>query len=136
MLKVYAMNDIDNYLIIDSYNQIETFYYYLASEKKQYIYIAKISDDFEEQTQTVSLNCLNDEEENEKLKSREYRTETAFLLEFCKKNVFENYSCYDIQQLNRKRVAERAFSENNDFYNDEYRNAIKRAKNARIFENR
>lgn len=136
MLKVYAQNDIDNYLIIDEFNQIETFCFYLASEQKQYMYIAKISDDFEESTQTISLNCLNDDAENKKLEERNYRTETAFLLEFCKKNVFENYSCYDIQQLNRKRVAERAFSENNDFYNDEYRNAIKRAKNARLFENR
>ena len=136
MLKVYSANDIDNYLIIDEYNQIETFCFYLASEKKQYFYVAKISDDFEESTITVSLNCLNDDAENEKLKNREYRTETAFLLEFCKQNVFENYNCYDMQQLNRKRVAERSFSENNDFFNDEYRNAIKRAKTARIFENR
>lgn len=136
MLKVYSANDIDNYLIIDEFNQIETLSFYLHAENKQYMYIAKISDDFEEQTQTISLNCLNDEEENEKLKSRDYRTETAFLLEFCKKNIFENYSCYDMQQISKAKAASRFLSENNDFYCDEYRNAIKRAKNALVFDNR
>lgn len=136
MLKVYSANDIENYLVIDEYNQIETFSFYLQSEDKQYFYVTKLSDDFEEDKTTVSLNCLNDDAEDEKLKNREYSTETAFLLEFCKKDIFEKYNCYDMQQLSKKRVAERFLSENNDFYCDEYRNAIKRAKNARIFDNR
>lgn len=134
MLKIYSANDISDYMIIDEYDNIQTLSYYVQAEKRHYLYSCQLSNDFEENTVMLSLICIDDIEENLKLQTNKaYRTETAFFLEFVKKSIFEQFDCIDAQAVQREKIAQRAFSENNDFYCDEYRQAIKRAKENRVF---
>ena len=135
MLRIFSTTDEDTFLLIDNYNNFEIMNY--RSYDYHYLYTCRISDDFEENTQVVSIICLDDENENAKLQqSREYRSEVAFFLEFAKFNIIEQYACYDLQKLRKQRICERFLVENDDFYNNEYRNAIKRAKKENVFRNR